>query len=765
MRWHVALSLVAVCLPTILSAADSSFTKHVKPILESRCVACHGCYDAPCQLKLESGQGLLRGASTLPVYDGGRATAASPTRLFMDAHSESAWREKGFLSVLEGSSPDTSVLAQMLALGRSAQLPANSKIPEHIALGINRVNSCPSAEQFSGYQSKHPQEGMPLAVTGLSDKEFSTLEKWLARGAPVSPDAVVLTKTERAAMQRWERLLNFSDARHHLVGRWLYEHLYLAHLYFSDLPHRGHFFELVRSRTAPGDPIQVIATLRANDAPGGPFWYRLRPVLGTLVHKSHITFALNDAKLEKTEKLFFSDDWSAEHIPTFSADLRANPFVTFAAIPAQARYQFMLDDAEYFIRTFIRGPVCRGQIATDVIRDNFWVFFQDPKHDLFIADKKYRAQVEPLLGLPGQDDDLLALGPEWLSYRGKRNDYLSLRDTAYAHAEPEGPRLDTFWHGNGHNTNALLSVFRHHDNAAVRRGLIGEVPQTIWLMDFPLLERSYYHLAVNFDVFGNVSHQAQTRFYFDLIRNGSEQNFLRLLPSNTRKKILSGWYQGTGKLKLMLSYNSLDTEHPSAINYKTDKPLPELADMLLTELNAVNAVEDPINRCQVAPCARADQPEWAQHSDEVLATLSSRPASQLAMIKHLPELSLLTIHSKRGDDLLYSLARNRAHTNVAFLLGESLRYQPSLDTLTVYPGILGSYPNFAFGVQENELEAFVNQFEQGKTPQDFAQLVQRWGIRRTHPAFWQYLDSYHDWLRRNLPREAGILDINRYQNL
>ncbi len=47
----------------------------------------------------------------------------------------------------------------------------------------------------------------------------------------------------------------------------------------------------------------------------------------------------------------------------------------------------------------------------------------------------------------------------------------------------------------------------------------------MWLMDFPLLERTYYQLVVNFDVLGSVSHQAQTRLYFDLIRNGSEVNF------------------------------------------------------------------------------------------------------------------------------------------------------------------------------------------------------------------------------------------------
>ncbi len=31
-----------------------SYNEKVRPVLESRCVVCHGCYDAPCQLKLSS---------------------------------------------------------------------------------------------------------------------------------------------------------------------------------------------------------------------------------------------------------------------------------------------------------------------------------------------------------------------------------------------------------------------------------------------------------------------------------------------------------------------------------------------------------------------------------------------------------------------------------------------------------------------------------------------------------------------------------------
>ena len=62
-----------------------------------------------------------------------------------------------------------------------------------------------------------------------------------------------------------------------------------------------------------------------------------------------------------------------------------DPFFWNPEVPHQshrfAPQLFMLDNAEYFVRTFIRGPVCRGQIATDVIRDNFWALFQAPEHD------------------------------------------------------------------------------------------------------------------------------------------------------------------------------------------------------------------------------------------------------------------------------------------------------------------------------------------------------------------------------------------------
>ncbi|WP_326525264.1 hypothetical protein, partial [Sphingomonas sp.] len=52
-----------------LAAGAVDFDTQVRPILEARCVACHACYDAPCQLKLGSSEGIDRGANPNKVYD------------------------------------------------------------------------------------------------------------------------------------------------------------------------------------------------------------------------------------------------------------------------------------------------------------------------------------------------------------------------------------------------------------------------------------------------------------------------------------------------------------------------------------------------------------------------------------------------------------------------------------------------------------------------------------------------------------------------
>src|SRR5690606_11475568 len=98
-------------------------------------------------------------------------------------------------------------------------------------IGIYRDNQCPLPDEFAAYAKANPHGGMPFAVTGLSDEEYATLQRWLAQGAPLDSRTLEPSATERAQIADWEGFLNGDSLREQLVGRWLYEHLFLAHLY------------------------------------------------------------------------------------------------------------------------------------------------------------------------------------------------------------------------------------------------------------------------------------------------------------------------------------------------------------------------------------------------------------------------------------------------------------------------------------------------------------------------------------------------------
>lgn len=700
------------------------------------------------------------------MYNGARLENQQPTRLGLDATSEQQWRDLGFYSVLARGEDTRSLFEKMIRLGKERTFAPNSKLPEEIELGIARQNQCTSNADFADYAEDHPWEGMPLAVTGLTDDEYATLIGWLQQGGALSPARRTVSDDEQQQIDRWERWLNGDGNEQQLVSRWLYEHLYLARLYLEDRGADTRFFEILRSATPPGQTIAPVATARPNDDPQGPLYYRVRPVNGSIVHKRHINFAFTPQVRERTRELFFGTDWQVGTLPGYGAEARANPFLTFRAIPPRARYQFMLDNAEYFTRTFIRGPVCRGQIATDVIRDHFWTVFQDPDHDLFITNADYRERVTELLALPGQDTELLSLGSNWLDFRDKRNRYNTLRAKAYRLAVPDGASLDHIWDGDGHNDNALLTIFRHHDSASVQRGLIGQVPLTTWWMDYPLFERTYYELVVNFDVFGNVAHQAQTRLYFDLIRNGSEQNFLRLVPPGERNRVLREWYRGAGDLKLDFTYAEMDDSAPADVPYATGSYTDELGARMLLRFEKLNAeARDPINRCGGSDCGRDNEAEWIRSADQALSELAATRAEFLPAIGYLPDVSFVWVHNDSGARTVYTLIRDRAHSNVAFLFGEDLRYEPENDKLTVYPGVIGSYPNFMFDVPAQQLPLFTEQLAALDEQEDFERIVSTWGVRRTHRQFWSILHDITAWQREHQPLQAGIFDINRYKNL
>jgi hypothetical protein len=690
---------------------------------------------------------------------------AEPSRLFVDAQTTPAWRERGFFSVLE--SPDATqanLMQLMLELGAANPLPSGEKLPASISLDIERKLTCSKSDDFGHYMNNHPFGGMPYATAPLSEPERLVLADWLESGATHDAPPEALATTAKRQVEDWETFLNGASLEEKLVGRYLYEHWFSAHLYFDDLP-EGPFFQLVRSTSPPGSPIAEIATRRPYDDPGtAAFWYRLRPITSTIVHKTHTIYALGSKKQARLRELFLESDWQASGLPSYEPETASNPFVTFAEIPPRARYQFLLDDAQYFVMTFIRGPVCRGEIATNVIQDHFFTAFLDPDHDLSVRDPRFLAETKDDLNLPAEHLSRLAPGEFFIQYGTEQRRYLDRRNEAYAQAYPDGLGLDAIWDGDGHNTNALLTIFRHWNNATVVKGWQGGWPKTAWVIDYPILERIYYDLVAGFDVFGNVAHQAATRLYMDHLRMQGENNLLDFLPPGQRETTHASWYIGATR---SLDYRSVDRlrdeGRPTRVAYSDDTDdgaYFQLLALILEKNAAVAGPPDLLNRCRAEDCEVPPGSELQRKSERILRRIASTPGLWVAS---LPEVSRLRVSS--GDQsAAWTLVKNLDHDNVGFMFEEEKRLDPAGDSLTVRRGYLGSYPNFAFDVDMSELEQFVGALTQISSEEDLGPIASRWGVRRADPEFWATMDWFASDFYEQEPTAAGLFDLGRYEN-
>jgi len=76
-------------------------------------------------------------------------------------------------------------------------------------------------------------------------------------------------------------------------------------------------------------------------------------------------YELSPDRLQRYHKLFIDPEFEVEQLPPYETSISSNPFKVFTAIPPDSRCRFLLDDARFFIEGFIKGPVCRGQIAVN----------------------------------------------------------------------------------------------------------------------------------------------------------------------------------------------------------------------------------------------------------------------------------------------------------------------------------------------------------------------------------------------------------------
>jgi hypothetical protein len=256
-------------------------------------------------------------------------------------------------------------------------------------------------------------------------------------------------------------------------------------------------------------------------------------------------------------------------------------------------------------------------------------------------------------------------------------------------------------------------------------------------------------LVAGYDVFDNVGHQVVTRAYMDFLRMEGELNFLWMLPPDVRDRERAYWYRDADEeVMKYMTFPRFESAGVPAIDYQTNDEKNELFQLLAQRLEPV----------------LSQRYDLKVISDEtvrnILAPLEELVGQSATL---MPQTAFLEIRGE-SDNTYVTLLSNDAHLNLTALFGEQKSRKPDEDTLSVVPGFLGAYPNAFFVVSEAELGRFVEMISSLQTEEDYALLLDNYGVRRTNPAFWNQGDVFHAAYRDDAPVEHGLFDYSRLEN-
>ena len=450
--------------------------------------------------------------------------------------------------------------------------------------------------------------------------------------------------------------------------------------------------------------------------------------------------------MEKWNNNFYQANWEKEPIemPAYGR-AASNPFKTFESIPASARYQFFLDNSAYHAMTFIKGPVCRGQTAVNVINDHFWVLFIDPKKDVLVNDKAVYEKVTKNIKFPSSIKDDLAPLVDF------RENYWKTVDAKFKSIDS----IDSswLWSSDKDNTNTTLTIYRHFDSAQIIRGLRGRVPKTVWVLDYHVFESIYYNLTAGYNVFGPLLHQVNSRLFMEISRIASEDLFLSFLPQKSRIKLRESWNKAVpnkeesilkeitdllgsdAKEKLTKKYVYAGNQIKTKNELEKEKFLDHLKDNFYSSKQIVADLED--------------------RSEEIFKLEKMKPSA----VTHLPDATIIKI-----DDKVYTLIHNKDHFNVAMLFFEDDRRNRKNDTADIIKGTATSYINLILTAKKSEIKDLTEKMTAAKTKQDLLAIYEQYGLKRDNAKFWDIFWEISQKSKDPMTRELGVMDLNRYIN-
>jgi len=337
-------------------------------------------------------------------------------------------------------------------------------------------------------------------------------------------------------------------------------------------------------------------------------------------------------------------------------------------------------------------------------------------------------------------------------------------DVAYGNAVkslfPQGYTIDALWDGNKTNKNAWLTILRHESNTWVMTGRQGGIPRSQWVMGFSGFERIYYDTVAHFEYWGGDAGKLETVGFFNFLRQEFEDDFLLFLPADVRVKIRQEWSKGIGDVGLHLTSFAAQDQPSPIKNNDPGHPLVGVVSNIEAHMGPI--VSGPVDHLnpwvkQPYPLEKgiANFDEWTQ----AIAMMTVTTDYQFP--RYLPSLTVMRV-KKGTESRLYSLVANRVYETQYTILFQNGEALPDLDTMSVYPDVVGGFPNLFMEIDIEQGPAFIQELQNIGSLADFLEFRDRYAVLRNQDNFWATYDWFNDWNFTNRKQDAGVLDLSYY---
>ena len=173
----------------------------------------------------------------------------------------------------------------------------------------------------------------------------------------------------------------------------------------------------------------------------------------------------------------------------------------------------------------------------------------------------------------------------------------------------------------------------------------------------------------------------------------------------------------------------------------------------------VSGPPDPLNATEKTEFSLS-QP-LKTNSDWVAAAGTLTMKTHQKFTQYLPSVTFLRLDFTDRSEV-YTLIANRSYAFNDVVFDENGARQPELDTLSIYEGLVGDFPNLLVQVSIEQASDLLTELKSISNDKQWQTWRDHYGTLRNDADFWTQFDWFTGWNFKNQSPAAGHFDLRYY---